>query len=180
VSHQRDRIREHVVDHPGIHFNELTRALDLAPGQTQYHLKKLKRAENVVEESLYGRTHYFTPEYGPWERRAIAVLRRETARDVLVCLIRNGPSPPDAVVDELDIARSTLEWHLDHLVEQELVVKERDARNRVTLVVAHPEETVQMLRLVEPSLSGRLVDRFTRLVDSLLSADHRDVDDGSE
>jgi hypothetical protein len=66
------------------------------------------------------------------------------------------------------------------LVEQELVVKERDARNRVTLVVAHPEETVQMLRLVEPSLSGRLVDRFTRLVDSLLSADHRDVDDGSE
>lgn len=171
MTHQRERIREHVSDNPGVHFNELARVLDLAPGQVQYHLKKLHRSDDVVQESLYGRTHYYTPDYGAWERGALAVLRRETARDVLVSLMTNGPSDPNAVADSLDIARSTLEWHLDHLVEQELVDKERDGRNGVTLVLTQPEETARMLRLVKPSMAERLVDRFARLMDGLLAGD---------
>jgi predicted transcriptional regulator len=171
VTHQRERIRECVTENPGIHFNELARRLDLAPGQVQYHLRRLERADDVVETPLYGRTHYYTPEYGSWERGALAVLRRETARDVLVYLVGNGPSDPATVAEALTVARSTLEWHLDHLVEQDLVRKERDAQNRVTLVVSHPEETVRMLRTVEPSVADRLVDRFTRLVDELLAGD---------
>jgi predicted transcriptional regulator len=80
MSETRNRIARQVRRSPGIHFNELTRKLDLAPGQVQYHLRKLERADDVVEESLYGRTHYYTPDYGSWERGALAVLRRETTR----------------------------------------------------------------------------------------------------
>jgi predicted transcriptional regulator len=168
VSHHRDRIREAVATDPGIHFNALTRRLDLAPGQVQYHLKRLDDADEVVEEQLYGRTHYYTPEYGVWEREAIAVLRRETARDVVFCLLAGDHDTPAAVADELAIARSTMEWHLDHLVEQDLLVKERDANNRVTLVLTKPEETAAMLDEIEPSVPERFVDRFTRLVDGFL------------
>jgi predicted transcriptional regulator len=169
VTAQRERIQRHVAANPGVHFNELTRELDLATGQVQYHLKKLRRADDVVAEPLYGRTHYYTPEYGEWERGAIAVLRRETARDVLVYLIDEGPSAPDRVAADLDVARSTLEWHLDHLTEQDLVEKRRDERNHVTLALARPGETAEMLRRVEPSLPERLVDRFGRLLDNLVA-----------
>jgi predicted transcriptional regulator len=169
VTAQRDRIQRYVDAHPGVHFNELTRELDLATGQVQYHLKKLRRADDVVAEPLYGRTHYYTPEYGDWERGAIAVLRRETARDVLLYLIDEGPSAPDRVASDLDVARSTLEWHLNHLTEQDLVEKRRDERNHVTLALARPEETARMLRAVEPSLPERLVDRFSRLLDNLVA-----------
>jgi len=165
VSRQRDRIRRHVASNPGVHFNRLARDLDLATGQVQHHLKKLRRADDVVAEPRYGRTHYYTPEYGPWERGALAVIRRETARDVLVHLIEHGPSAPGAVASALDVARSTLEWHLNHLTDQGLVEKRRDDDGRVTLVLRRPEETPRLLRLVEPSLPERLVDRFTRLVD---------------
>lgn len=166
---QRDRIRRHVAANPGVHFNELARELDLATGQVQYHLKKLRRTNDVVSESLYGRTHYYTPEYDATERGAIAVLRRETARDALLYLISEGPSPPSTVAADLDIARSTLEWHLDHLLEQDLVEKRRDARDRVTLALPRPETTARLLRDIEPSLPERLVDRFTRLIDGLVS-----------
>jgi predicted transcriptional regulator len=169
VTAQRDRIYRYVADHPGIHFNQLARELDLATGQLQYHLKKLRRGDDIVSESLYGRTHYYTPEYDNWERGAVAVLRRETARDVLLYLIAEGPSAPAPVADDLGIARSTLEWHLDHLIEQNLAEKRRDERGRVTLVLARPDETAALLKLVEPSVPERLVDRFTRLVDSLVS-----------
>lgn len=169
MTHQRDRIHEYIATHPGAHFNALTRALDLAPGQVQYHLTKLQGQERVVEEHLYGRTHYYTPEYGSWERGAIAVLRRETARDILFYLLEWGPSSPATVAENLDIARSTLEWHLDHLTEQDLVEKQRDEHNHVTVVVSEPAETVRLLEEITPSLSQRMLDRFTRLVDNLLS-----------
>ena len=171
MTETRNQIVHQVRRNPSIHFNELTRTLDLAPGQVQYHTRKLERSDDIVEESLYGRTHYYTPDYGTWERSALAVPRRETARDVLVYLMANGPSAPTEVAKGVNIARSTLEWHLNHLVEQDLVEKQRDARNHVTLVITHTEETARMLRLVEPSIADRLVDRFTRLVDGLLATE---------
>lgn len=171
MSDTRERIRECVTERPGIHFNGLVRTLGLATGQVQYHLRKLRRAEAVLEERRYGRTHYYPPDCGPWERGALAVLRRETARDVLVRLVADGPAAPAALADDLGVARSTLEWHLDHLIEQDLVAKERDARNRVTLVATRPEETVRLLERIEPSLPERLVDRFTRLFDGVLSGE---------
>jgi predicted transcriptional regulator len=169
MSETRDRIHDHVATHPGRHFNALVRALDLAPGQVQYHLKRLKREDAVVEERCHGRTHYFTSGYDVRDRRTIAVLRRETARDTLVYLLEAGASDPATVVDALGIARSTLEWHLDRLVEQGLVEKRRDARNRVTLAVVDPERAVGLLAEITPSPSDRMIDRFTRLVDDLLS-----------
>lgn len=170
MTSQRERLHDRIVASPGEHFNELVRTLDLAPGQVQYHLKKLEGETRVVEEHLYGRTHYYPPRYDAWERRAIAVIRRETARDVLFYLLEQGPSSPTEVADALDIARSTLEWHLDHLTEQRLVQKERDARNRVTLVAAKPTETLDLLQDITPTLPERMIDRFTRLVDRFVSS----------
>ena len=84
-------------------------------------------------------------------------------------LLESGPSRPQTIADELGVARSTLEWHVTHLVEQDVVEKERDSRNHVTLVVSHPDRTRNLLRAVSPSVPDRFVDRFTRLVDSLMN-----------
>jgi predicted transcriptional regulator len=169
MTETRTEIRTHVAAHPGLHFSALQSELGLARGQLQYHLKKLRREDAIVDEHLYGQTHYFTPEYSEWERRALAVVRRETARDVLFYLLERDSARPAAVADDLDIARSTLEWHTDRLIEQSLVEKHRDDGNRVTLVVTKPEATVQLLETITPSLPERMVDRFTRLVDSFLA-----------
>ena len=169
MSVQRARIADAVAAAPGIHFSELVRSLDLAPGQVQYHLKRLRRRGDVEQERLYGRTHYYPPEIDAWERGALALLRRETSRDVVSYLLAEGPSGPQAVADDVGVARSTLEYHVGRLEERGLIEKERDARNRVTLVVTRPPETVRLLATVEPSVPDRLVDRFARLVDSLLS-----------
>lgn len=167
----RNRIASHVRGHPGIHFNELVRGTDLAPGQVQYHLRRLLGEEIVTAEKLYGKTHYYPPTFGGWERGALALVRRETARDVIGYLLERGPTAPATVADDIGVARSTLEWHLDHLVEQDVVAKERDSRNRVTLVLVHRDETSELLAAVSPSLPDRFVDRFTRLVDGLLTGD---------
>jgi predicted transcriptional regulator len=164
----RKRVARRIHTAPGIHFNELVRVLDLAPGQVQYHLKQLCSAGAVTDEQRYGRTHYYPPECNEWRRGALSLLRRETAGDIVALLCDRGPTPPQAIADDLDIARSTLEWHADHLTEQDVIVKERNERNHVTLALVRPAETARLLREVTPSSPALMVDRFTRLADRLL------------
>ncbi|SEP64239.1 winged helix-turn-helix transcriptional regulator [Natrinema salaciae] len=168
MSDTRDQIRAHVQANAGIHFNELVRESAYAPGQIQYHVRRLIDADDLVREEWYGQTHYYPPQYDPWERTALALFRRETVREIVVYLIEHEPSRPDTVAAKLDIARSTLEYHLDHLIEGDIVTKTYDDRNRVTLSLATPEQTAQLLAEVTPTVPDRLVDRFTRLVDGLL------------
>jgi len=163
----RDRILDHVQANPGIHFNAIVRRLDIASGQAQYHLRRLAADDDIHPESRHGRTHYFTGEFDTWERHAVAVLRRETARDVASVIVSNEPTTPTAVADELGIARSTLEYHLEHLADADLVRKDHDDAGRVTLTAPHPGDTLRLLDLVTPTLPDRLVDRFERLVDSI-------------
>lgn len=168
MSDTRNQIRAHVQANAGIHFNELVRESEFAPGQIQYHVRRLLDADALVREELYGQTHYYPPQYDAWERAALALFRRETAREIVVYLIESGPCGPATVADDLGIARSTLEYHLDHLVERDIVVKEYDERNRVTLTLSNPDRTAPLLSEVTPTVPDRLLDRFTRLVDGLL------------
>lgn len=159
----RERIAARVRTDPGVHFNELVRTLDLAPGQAQYHLRRL----DVVSDERFGRTHYFPPGYDDWERGALALLRRETAADVVAVLLADGPLPAGAVADRVGVAASTLSWHRTRL-ETAGLVRARPDRGRTLLSVPEPERTARLLDRADPSLPERLVDRFTRLVDGLL------------
>ncbi|SEW21504.1 winged helix-turn-helix transcriptional regulator [Natrinema salifodinae] len=165
----RQKIRAHVGANAGVHFNELVRESDFAPGQVQYHVRRLLDDERLVREEFYGRTHYYPPKYDAWERAALALFRRETAREIVVYLIEHEPAAPGDVADALGIARSTLEYHLDRLVEHGIVEKRYDDRNRVQLELAAPEATGELLTTVTPTVPDRFVDRFTRLVDELLA-----------
>lgn len=167
MSETRDKVTECVRSDPGIHFNELVRTLDIAPGQVQYHMRKLVRRETLVKEALYGKTHYYPPDYNEWERRSLALLRRETAADIVACLMDDSPMRPDEITEQVGIARSTLSWHIDRLAAADIVEKRRD--ETLLLVLVHPERTARLLRETDPSLSARLVDRFTRLTDNLLA-----------
>ncbi|OVE85521.1 winged helix-turn-helix transcriptional regulator [Natronolimnobius baerhuensis] len=166
----RGQIRTHVQSNAGIHFNELVRESEFAPGQIQYHVRRLIDSGDLVRGEFYGRTHYYPPTYDEWERAALALFRRETTRELVVYLIEHEPAEPAAVAAALDIARSTLEYHLERLVERNIVDKSYDHRNQVTLTLANPERTGELLSAVEPTVPDRLVDRFTRLVDDLLEA----------
>lgn len=171
MSATRSRIYECVRDNPGIHFNEIGRRLSIATGQTQHHLRVLQKERRLHREEVSGRTHYYSPAYSSRERRVIALLRRETTREVIVHLLKHERARPGEIADHLNVARSTVEWHLATLLEYDVatkdVVGDRGVERAVVSLVDRPE-TYRLLREVEPRRTDRLVDRFIRLADELL------------
>jgi predicted transcriptional regulator len=167
----RTSIERAVASTPGVHFNELVRTTAYAPGQVQYHVRELLDAGVLAREELFGRTHYYPPEYDAFERRVLALVHRETTRDVLLATLDDEPNRPSDVTDRVGIARSTLEHHVTNLQTAGVLEKERDSRGRVTLAVARPRRTTELLETVQPSVPDRLLDRFTRLVDDILATD---------
>ncbi|WP_254864114.1 winged helix-turn-helix transcriptional regulator [Halovivax gelatinilyticus] len=167
MTETRTSIREHVHANAGVHFNELVRAEAFAPGQVQYHLRRLIDEGAVVREEFYGQTHYYPPSTTDWERAALALFRRESSRAIVSTLLEREATTPATLARDLDLARSTVEYHLDRLVEREVVEKRYDHRNRVSLTLTNPTRTRRLLQAVEPSTPDRLVDRFTRFVDDV-------------
>lgn len=172
MSETRSRIHRCVSRNPGIHFNEISRTLDIATGQTQHHLRKLRKDGRVRREEVCGKTHFYPPTYTPWERGTIALLRRETTRELVAYLLRHETEHPAVLADRLDIARSTVEWHLSNLVDYDVVSKrsvKTEGTRQVLVELNDPDAVYRLLREVEPGFTDRLVDRFTRLADELLS-----------
>lgn len=163
----RTTIATYIEANPGVHFNEIVRSLNMATGQVQHHVYRLLNSGQIVEEQLYGRTHYYPPGMRQFDRRALALLRQETARNVLLSLLATPGARPGDVAEHVGVARSTMEWHLSHLVEQDLVEKRHDERGHVTLYPTHPDDTARLLEEITPSLPDRLVDRYIRLLDQL-------------
>ena len=168
MSGTRERIADHVAANPGVHFNGLVRALDLATGQVQYHVRRLRREDRVVAEDCCGRTHYYPAGYDAWDRRALALLRRETSADVVALLVARGRATPSEVAADLDLAASTVAYHVDRLADHDVVARRPADGGRTHLVLERPADTAALLAETDPSVPVRLVDRFARLLDRLL------------
>lgn len=169
------QIRAHIDANAGVHFNELVRESDFAPGQIQYHVQRLIDDDQLVRNEFYGRTHYYPPRYDEWERGALALFRRETVREIVVYLIVHESAAPNEIADTLEIARSTLEHHVTHLIERKIVEKRYDDRNHVSIELVHPDQIGPLLTVMTPTVPDHLVDRFTRLIDSLLETSSESV-----
>ena len=167
MSSTQTAIKNCIYRNPGIHFNAIGRRLDIATGQTQYHVRRLAAQETIQQESIYGRTHYYPPTFSAWERGAIALLRRESAREIVVTLLKYDELRTDEIAEKLELARSTVEWHLSRLVEYDIVIKDRTG-SPLVVRLRKRTELYRLLREIEPRLIDRLVDRFARLTDELL------------
>lgn len=161
------RIERHVTAYPGVHFNQVVRDLDVTPDKLHRLAGQLEQEGRILTRKLYGKTHFYPPEFDEWEQNVLALLHRETAREILLVLLEDGPADPETVASAVGIARSTLEWHVSRLVDASVVEKNRNGRS-VSLELVDADRLTLLLSESEPTLTDRWVDRTTRLFDHVL------------
>jgi predicted transcriptional regulator len=94
----RRKIYELVKKSAGCHFRELERRSGLATGSIRYHLHYLVK-QGLLSEVKNGNTvHYIPQAYSSTNKKLLALLRQQSIRRILVCILNNPKCTHEKVV----------------------------------------------------------------------------------
>jgi predicted transcriptional regulator len=127
----RKRITEYIRRNPGVHFRLISRDLDLAIGQLDFHINALIKGEVIVKETATGNARYYVRnKFSKDERKAMSVLRREIPRGIVLFLLDNPGSTPSKILESFSFTSATMSYHLRRLEKTGLLRVEQDGRER--------------------------------------------------
>lgn len=114
---------------PGVHFSELARRLDVAPGVAQHHLAKLTAAGLVRAVRAGGRTRYFPN--GVTERQTVQAQAFGTpgAAEVLAAVRKRPGMSVSQLATATGRSAGTISHHLARLQASGLVDRRREGRS---------------------------------------------------
>lgn len=158
----RATILECVTSTPGIHLRQVERETTLPLGQVLYHLDRLERMGILVSVRDAGfRRYYATRDIGRAQKRYIAALRHTVPRHVLLVLLERGHATHKDLLGELEIAGSTLSFHLQRLLASGVLVRSRE-RGANHYSISEPETVRRELIFFRESFHDPAVDRYAR------------------
>lgn len=112
---------------PGIHLRGIERATDLPLGQVVYHLDRLERMGLVAAQRDRGfRRFYTTRDVDRGEKRWLAALHHPTPRRIVLELLRRPRQTHKMLRTSVGVAGSTLTFHLQRLVEADVLHRVAD------------------------------------------------------
>ena len=147
---------------PGAHLRGIERLTELPLGQVLYHLDRLERMGIIASQRDAGfRRYYPTASVGRAEKKYLAALRHDATRRIALAVLERGPSPHKELQEHLQIAGSTLSFHLQRLLDAGVLRRERHgAVSRYALV--EPDVARRELILYRESFRDPAVDRYVR------------------
>lgn len=157
----RKRIYELVQASPGVHFREISRRLGIPMGVVEYHLNFMLKRDMIVDrkEGRY-RRYYADGKIGSREKRVLSYLRKDIPRGILMHVMLHPGARHRDIKGELGISGSTLSFHLQRMMTDE-VLKEEDHDGTKRFYVVDPDSVSRTLILYRKSFMDKLVDSFT-------------------
>ena len=160
----RKKLYSEVNKAPGIHFRELKRRTGLAIGALQYHLDVLQKASLVRAQKRGKFVRYFPVigEHSESEKLTLGLLREESVRKIVLLLIEKKRATNRQLSRFLELAPSTVSFHMQKLLKSGLVEKRRTPK-RTYFCLVNPGEAKRLLTSYRKSFLDDLVDSFVEM-----------------
>lgn len=128
----RSKIIDLIMDKPGIHFNELLRQTGLSPGNLVWHLSILEEYK-VIGKKNVGQYLIYFPLYdtNPMNNIDIQLAKSKITLQILDLIEKKPGIYGNVIAKELDLDHKTVKYHLDKLIEANLVKVEKDGRKNL-------------------------------------------------
>jgi len=153
-------IYKYILKHPGLHERELARQLNLPLGTLDYHLYYLKKQELVTTASDGHYTQYYiSGKISSKDKKLIATLRHEALRKIIIFLLLENSSYHREICEHLKLARSTTTFHLNKLVELEIINRTQKGRDSV-FDIKDPQHISNLIITYKKSFLDDAVNRF--------------------
>ena len=127
----RLKILTQILSNPGIHHNELQRTCDLQKGQLQWHIETLLK-HNIIKKEKDGQYTIYFPITSSSE--AIRMYRNRLTKskttNFVLDIIKKNPGIISAEISRmLNLSRNSIKYHIDKLIEKQLIKVEKKGRN---------------------------------------------------
>lgn len=151
----RRRIYECVTTHAGAHLRDVARRCTMPLGTSLYHLDYLETAGLIVSRRDGRYKRYFAAHaIGRREKEVLSLLRHDAPRRLIEALLARGPSTQRELCDAVGVSRSTVSFHLNRLVVDQVV----------TRTPRRPEATYEV---TEIAFTRDLLSRFSESLRSV-------------
>jgi predicted transcriptional regulator len=161
----RDAIAGYLTTTPGAHFSKVRDDLQLGTGETQHHLRQLE-SNSAVESRKDGDYRRFFPadRFSEFEQVALGYLRRDTARGMMLELLRTPEATGSDLADALDVSRPTVSKYAGELESAGLLSREDG------YAVERPETVLTLIVRYADSFDADAV-AFAAVADDLIRYD---------
>ena len=118
----RRKIYDIVAENPGLHLSKIAELLNMRVSLAEYHLIQMAKNQVVfpVKESGYTR-YYVKGKVGTEDKRTLALLRQEVPLRIILLLLKQNTVTHKEILKNLDVAPSTLSYHLKKLITYEII-----------------------------------------------------------
>jgi len=118
----RRKIYDLVLKNPGLHLSKIAELLSMRISLAEYHLIYLIKNQVIIanKESGYLR-FYIKDKVGTEDKKILALLRQKVPLQIILLLIKNDHSQHKDILQNIDVAPSTLSYHLKKLFKCGLI-----------------------------------------------------------
>ncbi|MDX1610747.1 MAG: helix-turn-helix domain-containing protein [Candidatus Thermoplasmatota archaeon] len=154
----RRRIYEFLQDYPGMHLSEIARSVELGTNHAKYHLEYLEKHGLVSSKKEDGYWRFYPKietEIGhrdvldQRDKAFMSLLRKEIPLHVTVLLLDLEEATQSTLGEDIDVAASTLHYHLSKMEDTGLVESRKEGRQRFYWL-SEPERVAALLMRYEP------------------------------
>ena len=159
----RRRIYDFLTANPGVHLRRIGQALGMSTGMLSYHLGYLERNGVLkAEEDGHRKRYFIARAFVEAQRRILAVLRQDVPRKIVLELLTHGDRTFAELQLRVGVSKSTLSYHLQKLMQRDLLVRTKRERESV-FTIKDMDEVRKLLLANRSSFQDDAVDRFADL-----------------
>jgi predicted transcriptional regulator len=157
------QIISYIDNNPGQHYNNILRALKIAPGTLQYHLNRMERAKKIIVVRKKFYTRYFPKTMKhPVDQNIMVVLRQKIPRNLLLLLMEGSDKTGHELAELLNVTKSTLSYYTRQLEKLDVINITIDGREK-RYSLKDPARIAELIKKHKKSFGDEMVDRFVEV-----------------
>lgn len=146
----RRKIFESVSTNPGIHLSKIAELLQMRTSLVEYHILFLIKNEVIYVDKTTGFNQYYVKgSVGTTDKKMLSLFRRKHILEIVMYLLHHDPAQHKEILDNIDISASTLSYHLNKLVKNDVIELQRDGENK-GYSLKNKEQTIRILLEYKP------------------------------
>jgi predicted transcriptional regulator len=110
---------------PGLHLSRIAEMLNMSTSLAEYHLSYMEKKDFIIslkdEKGYFKRYYVKEGDVGAEDKKILALLRQEILLKIVFLFIKNESLKHKEILEKVEMAPSTLSYHLSKLVESGII-----------------------------------------------------------